>query len=247
MFLQFASWLHKTSLSLGLQHQVGWLWPLCETLHFTGLALLLGVVGMFDLRLLGFMQRVPISVVRDFMPWALVGFTLNLLTGTIFVISQPATYFGNYTWWLKVALLLIAGVNAIVFETTYGRRRRDSGGRGHTVRAQSDRGRVAGVLVGGALGRPHAAIHQGGTGGEILGVPAGFSIRSKFRSTTAVLRTYFELRTLHFELATGSPCLAAKPVAPARCLPSAVAPRRASTSRTRRPRRSASIAPFRRL
>jgi hypothetical protein len=122
MFLQFASWLHKTSLSLGLQHQVGWLWPLCETLHFTGLALLLGVVGMFDLRLLGFMQRVPISVVRDFMPWALVGFTLNLLTGTIFVISQPATYFGNYTWWLKVALLLIAGVNAIVFETTYGRR-----------------------------------------------------------------------------------------------------------------------------
>jgi hypothetical protein len=122
MFLQFASWLHKTSLSLALQHQVGWLWPLCETLHFTGLALLLGVVGMFDLRLLGFMQRVPISVVRDFMPWALVGFTLNLLTGTIFVISQPATYFGNYTWWLKVALLLIAGVNAIVFETTYGRR-----------------------------------------------------------------------------------------------------------------------------
>jgi len=122
MFLQFASWLHKTSLSLALQHQVGWLWPLCETLNFTGLALLLGVVGMFDLRLLGFMQRVPISVVRDFMPWALVGFTLNLLTGTIFVISQPATYFGNYTWWLKVALLLIAGVNAIVFETTYGRR-----------------------------------------------------------------------------------------------------------------------------
>ena len=122
MFLSFASWLHKTPLSLALQHQVGWLWPLCETLHFTGLALLIGVVGMFDLRLLGFMKRVPISVVRDFMPWALVGFTLNLLTGTIFVISQPATYFGNYTWWLKVALLLIAGVNAIIFETTYGRR-----------------------------------------------------------------------------------------------------------------------------
>lgn len=108
-------------MSLALQHQVAWLWPLCETLHFTGLALLIGVVGMFDLRLLGFMKRVPISVVRDFMPWALFGFTLNLLTGTIFVVSQPATYFGNYTWWLKVALLLIAGVNAIIFETSYGR------------------------------------------------------------------------------------------------------------------------------
>ena len=122
MFLSFASWLHKTSLSLALQHQVGWLWPLCETLHFTGLALLIGVVGMFDLRLLGFMKRVPISVVKDFMPWALVGFTLNLLTGTIFVISQPATYFGNYTWWLKVTFLLIVGLNAVIFETAYGRR-----------------------------------------------------------------------------------------------------------------------------
>jgi hypothetical protein len=122
MFLQFASWLHKTPLSLALQHQVGWLWPLCETIHFAGLALLIGVAGMFDLRLLGFMKRVPISVVRDFMPWALVGFALNLLTGMIFVISQPATYFGNYTWWLKVTLLLIAGLNAIIFETTYGRR-----------------------------------------------------------------------------------------------------------------------------
>jgi hypothetical protein len=122
MFLQFATWLHRTPLSLALQHQVAWLWPVCETLHFAGLALLIGVVGMFDLRLLGFMKRVPIGAAREFMPLALVGFTLNLLTGTIFVISQPAQYFANYTWWLKVALLLLAGLNALVFETAYGRR-----------------------------------------------------------------------------------------------------------------------------
>jgi hypothetical protein len=122
MFLGFASWLHRTPLSLALQHQVAWLWPVCETIHFAGLALLIGVAGLFDLRLLGFMKRVPIGVVKDFMPWALVGFTLNLLTGMIFVISQPAQYFGNYTWWLKVALLLVAGLNAMIFETAYGRR-----------------------------------------------------------------------------------------------------------------------------
>jgi hypothetical protein len=122
MFLTFASWLHRTPLSVSLQQQAGWLWPLCETIHFAGLALLIGVVGLFDLRLLGFMKRIPIGVVRDFMPWALVGFAMNLVTGTIFLVSQPAQYFGNYTWWLKVAFLLIAGVNALVFETAYGRR-----------------------------------------------------------------------------------------------------------------------------
>src|SRR5262245_19143830 len=121
MFLSFASWLHRTPLSLSLQHQAGWLWPLCETVHFAGLSLLIGVAGMFDLRLLGFLKRVPVAVVKQFMPLALVGFAMNLLTGTIFLISQPAQYFGNYTWWLKVAFLLIAGSNAVIFETAYGR------------------------------------------------------------------------------------------------------------------------------
>ena len=37
MFLPFASWLHKTSISVAFQHQVAWLWPTCETLHFAGL------------------------------------------------------------------------------------------------------------------------------------------------------------------------------------------------------------------
>jgi hypothetical protein len=122
MFLGFASWLHKTPISVAFQHQVSWLWPTCETLHFAGLALLLGVAGMFDLRLMGFMKRVPISVVKEFMPWALVGFSLNLLTGLIFVISEPAQYFGNPTWWVKVTFLIIAGLNAMIFETTFGRR-----------------------------------------------------------------------------------------------------------------------------
>ena len=120
--IAFGVWLHHTTLSVALQHQVQWLWPLCETVHFVGLALLLGVAGMFDLRLLGFMKRVPISVVKDFMPWALVGFTLNLLTGMIFVISEPAQYFGNPTWWVKVGFLVVAGANAFIFESAYGRR-----------------------------------------------------------------------------------------------------------------------------
>src|SRR5437762_8182995 len=122
MLLPFASWLHNTSISVVLQQQVAWLWPFCETLHFAGLALLLGVAGMFDLRLMGFMKRVPISTVKEFMPWALVGFSLNLITGIIFVVSQPAQYFGNPTWWVKVTFLIIAGANALVFETAYGRR-----------------------------------------------------------------------------------------------------------------------------
>jgi hypothetical protein len=51
--------LQSTSVSLFLQSQSAWLWPLSETLHFIGLALLIGATGFFDLRLLGFMKRLP--------------------------------------------------------------------------------------------------------------------------------------------------------------------------------------------
>src|SRR6266545_5696590 len=42
-----ATWLHGTKLSWAVAGGVPWLWPLCETLHFMGLALLVGLVGVF--------------------------------------------------------------------------------------------------------------------------------------------------------------------------------------------------------
>jgi len=118
----FARYLQSTSVSLFLQSQSAWLWPLSETVHFIGLALLIGATGFFDLRLLGFMKRVPLTVARQFMPMALLGFGLNLTTGIRFFVAQPYQYVVNWAWWGKVAFLLVAGFNAVFFETTQGAR-----------------------------------------------------------------------------------------------------------------------------
>lgn len=118
----FADWLHHSWLSLIFQGQVRWLWPTSEALHFAGLALLLGVAGTFDLRLMGFMKKVPIRAVQQLMPWAIVGFLVNLATGIVFVVSEPAQYFSNPTWWWKVAFLVVSGLNAAVFQFAFDRR-----------------------------------------------------------------------------------------------------------------------------
>jgi len=118
----FAQYLESTPVSLFLQRQAPWLWPLSETLHFVGLALLIGATGFFDLRLMGFMKRVPIPVARQFMPLALFGFGLNLTTGTLFFVSQPHQYVLSWAWWWKLTFLLVAGLNAMFFETTQGSR-----------------------------------------------------------------------------------------------------------------------------
>ena len=71
------AWLKGTTLSQAIVTHI-WVWPLCESLHFIGLALVIGIVGFFDLRLMGFMKRVPVGAIRDLMPLAILGFGLNL-------------------------------------------------------------------------------------------------------------------------------------------------------------------------
>ena len=56
----FAVWLKTTGLNAFVVHY-SWVWPASETLHFIGLAMLLGVVGLLDLRLLGLAKRLPVA------------------------------------------------------------------------------------------------------------------------------------------------------------------------------------------
>jgi hypothetical protein len=112
----FVAWLRTSALSQTLQAHVYWLWPLCETLHFAGLAVLIGVAGMFDLRLLGFGRHVPITTVAELMPWARYGLAVNAATGAIFLLTAPQQYVRNFGWWMKAGFLGIAVLNAFVFE-----------------------------------------------------------------------------------------------------------------------------------
>ena len=115
------AWLQSTALSHTMV-QSPWLWPLCETLHFIGLALLIGTAGLFDLRLMGLLKAVPVSAAMQMRPWAALGIAINLVTGTMFLAGAPDQYVANPAWWWKVLFLLIAIVNIAFFETRQGRR-----------------------------------------------------------------------------------------------------------------------------
>jgi hypothetical protein len=117
----FAAWLASTAASR-IVVQYPWIWPVCEILHFIGLSLVLGIAGFFDLRLMGFMNRVPVAAARDLMPFAIAGFLTNLATGATFFVGKPDQYIDNLAWWAKVFCLFLAGANAMFFETTVGTR-----------------------------------------------------------------------------------------------------------------------------
>jgi hypothetical protein len=116
----FAVWLRETPVSEAIR-VTPWLWPLCEILHFFGLSLLIGVAGVFDLRLLGFMKSVPISAAWALMPWAKAGFGLAALTGVTFFVGAPDQYVSNPAFYAKIFFLILANLNAAYFEVVYRR------------------------------------------------------------------------------------------------------------------------------
>jgi len=92
-----------------------WMWPTCETLHFVGLTLLLGVVLLVDLRVLGVMKGVSFASLHRLLPWAAFGFGVNVITGMLFFVGIPGQYINNTAFYWKVGLVMLAGLNAVYF------------------------------------------------------------------------------------------------------------------------------------
>jgi len=103
----------------------GWRWvfPACETLHFIGLCLLFGVAAVVDLRMLGVTKGISFRAVHRLLPWGMLGFGVNLVTGMLFFVADPFQYVHLGNWlggqnaaflW-KMIFILLAALNVVYF------------------------------------------------------------------------------------------------------------------------------------
>jgi hypothetical protein len=115
--VEFSKWLKHTNFSWAVTHYA-WIWPACETLHFIGLALLVGIVGILDLRMLGLAKRLPIGPLHRLVPWAVLGFAINTITGIFFFAGDPFQYINNIAFQLKILFIGLAGMNMAMFYIT---------------------------------------------------------------------------------------------------------------------------------
>jgi hypothetical protein len=88
-----------------------WAWPAAEAVHFLGLALSLGVLLAVNLRILGAMKQIAFADVHRLLPWGMLGFGANLITGMFFVVGQPGQYALSAPFFWKIVFLMIAGAN----------------------------------------------------------------------------------------------------------------------------------------
>lgn len=119
MVLSFVRWTQSTGIGDFVQSHT-WMFPAGEALHFMGLSLLVGVIGMVDLRMLGFAKKVPFAPLHRLTPWGIAGFGINVSTGIMFWFVNPELYALEVPQisFYKLLFIFLAGVNLLVFRLT---------------------------------------------------------------------------------------------------------------------------------
>lgn len=116
-----AGWLQSAAIA-DFVTQYPWVWPAAEALHFLGLCLVLGVLLAVNLRILGAMKALSFSSLHRLLPWGMLGFALNLVTGMLFFIAAATQYTENIAFLWKVIFLALAGAHFLyltVFSRTW--------------------------------------------------------------------------------------------------------------------------------
>ena len=99
------------------------LFPMIESTHVIALALVFGTITIIDLRLLGIAstQRPFTRMASDILKWTWAAFILAALTGSLMFITNASVYYHNFYFRTKMALLVLTGINLLVFELTAAR------------------------------------------------------------------------------------------------------------------------------
>ena len=114
MLEAFASMLHATALSRELRASI-WVYPLVNTGHVVGIALLFGAIAPLDLRLLGCWKRVPLDhLAATLVPVSVAGLVLAVSTGALLFATKPLDYVIEPLFGIKMALLGAAVLNALL-------------------------------------------------------------------------------------------------------------------------------------
>jgi uncharacterized membrane protein len=99
----------------GIKSGSRWVWATLQTLHFLGLTLMFGVATIVDLRMLGMMKSLSFNALHRLIPWAILGFGIDLLTGMSYFVGAPYQYDTSYVFQIKIALVVLASLNVVYF------------------------------------------------------------------------------------------------------------------------------------
>jgi hypothetical protein len=93
-----------------------WAYPAANLLHLLGLVLLVGAIGIVDLRITGAFRNLPVHALsRTLTPLALLGLALIAVSGPLLFSADAVALTRSATFGWKLALIAVALLNALLF------------------------------------------------------------------------------------------------------------------------------------
>lgn len=99
-------------------HTKAWAFTTVQVVHVFAVSMLLATIAIVDFRLLGFgsTKRPVAELSRQVLPFTWAAFVLAVVAGSLLFSSRATDYFVNPVFWIKMSLIVVAGINMAIFE-----------------------------------------------------------------------------------------------------------------------------------
>jgi hypothetical protein len=104
-------WIESTGLAAFVRESL-WGYPIILTSHGVGMAIVIGIMVMIDLRLLGFAPRIPLDAISKLFVVGWIGVALNVVSGLMLFTAEAVRFSTNMMFQAKLTLLIIGAVTA---------------------------------------------------------------------------------------------------------------------------------------
>lgn len=130
------------------------IYPVANTLHLLGLVMLVGAIGVVDLRVVGLWRSLPVAALaRALTPVALAGLLVMVASGTILFAADSEALAKSDVFVRKLIVIVLALVNAGIFRLLWRARMADWTGVASTTARAMAAVSLALWLTAGTLGR----------------------------------------------------------------------------------------------
>ena len=120
--MDFLAWLEQLSFSTWVRESGSlWGYPAILFLHTVGMAIVVGICAVLDLRLLGLGSAIPIAPLERFFPLMWFGFWINAVSGVILLMADATTKLANWDFYVKMGFIALALWNvALIRKRVFG-------------------------------------------------------------------------------------------------------------------------------
>lgn len=119
----FATWLYATAPSAFIRSHESWMIPTIQSVHILGIATAVGSAFMIAMRVTGWLgaDQTVLQTQRRYGPWLTGALWVLLATGSLLVLAEPPREFDAVSFWLKMALVLLAAILSFTFQRSVRR------------------------------------------------------------------------------------------------------------------------------